>query len=121
MNKKLTKKDHFNSLLKLDEVKSNSALVDFINHELELLSRKSSAEKKPSAEQKANIALQDSILEEMEFDKAYTITDMMKELPSCSELTNQKVSAMVRALVDTNKVIRKEEKRKAYFIKPSTL
>ena len=35
-SKKLTKRDHFNTLLTLSEVKSNPVLVDFIEHELEL-------------------------------------------------------------------------------------
>ena len=41
-NKKMTKKDYFNELLKIGAVASNESLVDFINHELELLDRKSS-------------------------------------------------------------------------------
>jgi hypothetical protein len=42
---------------------------------------------------------------------------MLKELPCCKELTNQKVSALVRQLIAEDKVVRVEEKRKAYFSK----
>ena len=35
-SKKLTKRDHFTTLLNLSEVKANPVLVDFIEHELEL-------------------------------------------------------------------------------------
>ena len=52
-SKKLTKRDHFNTLLTIPEVASNQILVDFINNELELLSRKSSSDKKPNAANEA--------------------------------------------------------------------
>ena len=35
--KKLTKRDHFNALLNLEEVKANPVLVESIEHELDLL------------------------------------------------------------------------------------
>ena len=35
--KKVTKRDNFKALLEIEEVKANQGLVDFINHELELL------------------------------------------------------------------------------------
>ena len=47
----------------------------------------------------------------------YTITDLMKKVPECAELSNQRVSALVRQLIDAGKVERIEEKRKAYFRK----
>ena len=53
--KKLTKRDYFNQLLKLDEVKGNEKLVKFISHELELLAKKNASDKsKLSATQIAN-------------------------------------------------------------------
>lgn len=78
--------------------------------------KKNSAEKKPTANQIANKGIQDAILEGMQNGKLYTITDMIKEIPACATLTNQKVSAIVRAMVGIS-VERVEEKRKAYFRK----
>ena len=57
------------------------------------------------------------ILDGMENGKKYTITDLMKEIPACAELSNQRVSALVRQLVADGSVERTEEKRKAYFHK----
>lgn len=114
-NKKLTKKDNFNALLSIPAVAENSALVDFINHEIELLDRKNSAERKPTAKQNENSALKSAIVDEMESGVKYTISEMLKALPSCADLTNQRVSAIVRQLVADGAVIRTEEKRKAYF------
>jgi predicted transcriptional regulator len=114
-NKKMTKMQKFEMLSKLDAVKSNPMLSEFVAHEMELLSKKNSAEKKPTAQQTANAGIQTAILENMEMDKKYTITDIIKSVPECADLTNQRVSALVRQLVDAGKVIRTEDKRKAYF------
>lgn len=113
--KKMTKRDHYNALLKIAEVKSNPALVDFINHELELLDRKNSADKKPTAQQTANEAVKTAILAHMVEGKMYTITDIIKTVPECADLTNQRVSALMRQLKEANLVVRTEDKRKAYF------
>lgn len=116
-SKKLTKRDHFNTLLTLSEVKSNPVLVDFIEHELELLAKKNSAEKKPTAVQVANEGIKDAIYDAMQENRLYTITELIKEVPECADLTNQRVSALIRQMRDDNKVERIEEKRKAYFRK----
>lgn len=113
--KKMTKRDYFNSLLALDEVKANPDYVAFINHELELLDKKNSADKKPTAQQTANDAIKVAILDNMVAGKMYTITDIIKSVPECADLTNQRVSALVRQLRDEGMVVRTEDKRKAYF------
>ena len=113
--KKMTKRDHYTVLLNLAEVKADSKLVDFINHEIELLDKKNSAEKKPTAQQTANDSIKADILDFMADGGKYTITDLIKSVPSCADLTNQRVSALIRQLRDENKVVRTEEKRKAYF------
>ena len=116
-SKKLTKRDHFNALLNLSEVKSNPTLVDFIEHELELLAKKNSAEKKPTAVQVANEGIKDAIYDAMQENRLYTITEIIKEIAECADLTNQRVSALIRQMKDDGKVERIEEKRKAYFRK----
>ena len=112
--KKLTKRDHFNALLNLEEVKANPTLVEFIEHELELLAKKNAADKKPTAQQTANKAICEAIVEGMEPNRLYTITEIIKEIPECADLTNQRVSALVRGMLDVS-IERVEEKRKAYF------
>ena len=113
-NKKMTKAQMF------AQIKANYALtadeVAFIDHELELLARKNSAEKKPTAQQTANKEIADAIVAVMsaEPERLFTITDLIKSVPECAELTNQRVSAIVRGLLGVS-VERVEEKRKAYF------
>lgn len=120
MTKKLTKKDHFNALKAIPEVAQNEVLMAFIDHEIELLNRKNSTatgEKKLTATQVANEELKTAILEGMTANRLYTITELMKEIPECAELTNQKISAIVRQMVKENTVNRIEDKRKALFEK----
>ena len=115
MEKKMTKREMF------EQIKRNydltQAEVDFIDHELELLAKKNSADKKPTKVQVENEGIKSEILEGMEVGKAYTITDLIKEVPAIAELSNQRVSALVRQLVADGSVVRNEEKRKAYFTK----
>ena len=112
---KMTKRDYFNSLLNIAEVAANPDLTAFIQHELELLAKKNSSEKKPTAQQVANEAIKQAIVDGMERDHLYTITDIQKNVPECAELSNQKISALVRQLKDDGVVVKTEDKRKSYF------
>ena len=117
--KKMTKREIF------EQIKANYSLtqaeIDFIDHELELLAKKNSGEKKPTATQTANVGIKSAILAGMEVGKKYTITDLMKSIPEIADLSNQRVSALVRQLIDSGEVERTEEKRKAYFSKVADL
>ena len=115
--KKMTKRDYFNILRNAypTSAADYDSVVAFIDHELELLDHKNSAIRKPTAKQAANESVKALILDHMEVGKRYTITDMLKEFPFEEEFTNQRVSALVRQLLLENKVIREEEKGKAYF------
>jgi len=116
--KKMTKKDYF-AILKATYPKTADnydEVIKFIDHEVELLEKKNSADKKPTAQQIANKTTQEAIYDGMESGKLYTITDLIKEIPECADLTNQRVSALVRQMLDT-KIERIEDKRKAYFKK----
>lgn len=112
--KKVTKAQMF------AQIKANYPLtadeVAFIDHELELLAKKNSAEKKPTAQQVANAGVAEAILSHMsaEPNRLFSITELIKEVPACAELTNQRVSAIVRGMIGTS-IERIEEKRKAYF------
>lgn len=113
--KKLTKRDHFNALLAIPAVSENPVLVDFINHELELLSKKNSADKKPTATQQANNALKEAIINLLVDGNPYTVSQIIKEVPECAGLSNQKVSAMMVQLINEGQVEKVIEKRVSYF------
>ena len=114
--KKMTKKDYFTALRSIPAVQADPELVKFIDHELELLAKKNSAEKKPTAQQVENAGVAEAIVAHLCDDpnRLFTITELIKEVPACADMTNQRVSAIVRGLIGTS-VERVEEKRKAYF------
>lgn len=115
--KKVTKRDNFNALLAIEEVANNSTLVEFINHELELLSRKNSAERKPTADQLLNTDIKKVILEIIA-DEGMTATEILKADERLEEMgvkSNQKITSLLRQLMKEEKVQRLEVKGKAYF------
>jgi hypothetical protein len=116
MEKKITKAQKFAMLKAIPEVAENEMLVEFIDHEMELLAKKNSAEKKPTAQQTANAEIANAIVNALanEPNRLFTITEIIKSVPECAELTNQRVSAIVRQLIGVS-IERVEEKRKAYF------
>ena len=75
------------------------------------------AERKPTATQTANEGFKTAILDGMEHGKGYTITDLTKAIPEIADLSNQRVSAIVRQMVEGGALKREEIKRKAYFFK----
>ena len=114
-NKKVTKREKFEMLKALSEVQANPMLTEFIDHELELLAKKNASEKKPTAQQVANESLKEVILNVLtENGGLMTITDIQKSAEELSELSNQRISALVRQMVGVS-VERVEDKRKAFF------
>lgn len=115
---KVTKAQKFAMLRAIPAVAENPMLVEFIDHELELLAKKNSADRKPTEKQMENDTIKDAILEVMENDpnRMFSITELLKEVPNLPDgMTNQRMSALVRQLKDAGLVERFEEKRKAYF------
>lgn len=98
-------------------VEDNKEVTEKLKALKESISKKNSAERKPTATQKANEEYKKAILSFMEVGKKYTISELMKEVVELADLSNQRVSALVRQLKDSGLVERIEEKRKAYFSK----
>ena len=120
MAKKMTKKEMFAQILNSYDLKADE--IDFINHEIELLEKRKSngGDKKPTAKQLENADLKTVILDFLADnpDDKFTITDMWKKIPvlaNNTEMSNQRISAIVNQLKKENLVVRVEDKRKAYF------
>jgi hypothetical protein len=103
----------FEGLLKMPGLSQEQ--IDFINHEMELLSKKNSGEKKPTATQVANEALKVAIHEGMQDNRLYTVTEVIKEIPAVAGLTNQKVSPLMNQMVESGLLTKTVEKRRSYF------
>ena len=130
-NVRLTKRDFFNAILsKVDmdatyDISKGDATVKvsgadvagFLNHELELLDRKNTVDKKPTATQVANEGIKADIKAFLDTHKGekFTVSALMKSVPSIADASNQKVSSLVRQMVLDGQADRIEDKRKAYF------
>lgn len=122
--KKITKRDYFNGFLAKYPLTDEE--VKFVEHELELLDRKSAGggEKKLTATQIENEGYKANILDFMTEGTLYSITDLIKSIPELNEFTNQKVNALVKQMyADVKKgqntndfpLVRSEVKGRAYF------
>lgn len=109
----MTKKEMY---MHIAEINANdSEIVAFCNHELELLNRKGSGNRKPTETQVENERFKHNILEVLaEADRPLTISEIMANAP-LNGLTNQRVSALITQLKKAGLVVRTEEKRKAFF------
>ena len=101
-------------------VLENCELTTEVKEKLEKMKiqfeKKNSAEKKPTATQIANEGIKNIILETLS-EKSMTITEMQKLNSELAELSNQKISALLKQMTENGSVKREEIKRKAYFSK----
>ena len=115
-SKKMTKAQMFAQILTHTTDEAEKA---FLEHEMELLAKKNAPKdgvKKLTPAQEANEATKSAICDFLaERGEPMTITQMIKEVPECNGLTNQKVSALVRQLVDALTLKRNEVKGVAWF------
>lgn len=69
-----------------------------------------------TAVQLANLGIKQEIYETIEeYGEPMTITDIMENCPACTDISNQRCSALVRQLVSDGLVLRTERARMAYF------
>ena len=118
MEKKLTKKEMFAqvySVIENSNATNKPELLGFIDHEVELLEKKSS-KVTMTATQKANLEVLDTIREVLaEKDEAVTISDLIKEEP-LNAYTNQKISALMKKLVDGGEVEKIRTGKVSFFV-----
>jgi hypothetical protein len=113
--RKPTKRDRFNALLNIEAVKNDADLVAFIEHEIELLDKKNTAERKPTPKQVENAGIKTAIAAWFEADTQYLASDVTKDGPACAGLSAQRVSALLSQLVADGTLVRTEDKRKNYY------
>ena len=120
-----TRKEMFTAVSDfLAEHDADVALIDFVNHQIELLDNKKE-NKKQAKEQEENAAYSNAIYEQMAFERKYSAAELMKELPAVSdwnanhetELSVQKLASLLKPLVDSGKVIKTTEKRRVFYTK----
>ena len=121
---KMTKKEWFAVLVDIvngSEYADKDGALDFINHEIELLEKKSGKTGKTKT-QKENEVLVEQVYDELTtFDKGMTVTELQSASEFLSQFSNQKLSALLKKLVDTGRVDKSTEGKKSYFLAKSEI
>lgn len=121
MEKKITKKEMFAQVIAMAQGMEVSVSADeivaFAEHEIELLNKKAgSKSKKETANDAENARLMEVIVETLiGSEKAMTVSELMAVNTELGELSNQKVSALMKKLVDGGRVQKSTDKRKSVF------
>lgn len=118
MEKKMTKKEMFTLIATLNA--SNQAIVDFCNHEIELLDNKKSngnkkANEKVAKETEIVYNALVSVGRAVSASELIAETDLTALENESGVVSTQKVSAMLKKLVESGKVEKFTDKKKTYF------
>ena len=121
MANKKVKRDYFEMIKVI--CKDNEDIVNFCDHEIELLNRKN-AKGGATKTQVENAKVAEMLVNELvKLGKAVTITDLMNmsytvkeyRLENGNPLSNQKISAILKQQVETGKVVKVTDKKKSFF------
>lgn len=101
---------------------STPEMIAFIDRQVELINNKSAkASSKPTKTQTENANIKVLIMGALRKIGAYvTISDMQGQTPELAEYTNQKLSALMRQLVESGEVVKTVDKKKSYFTVATT-
>lgn len=120
-NKEMTKVNALTIALELVEQSTHAekeAVANKIRKEIENLSKKSAkASGELTKTQKDNLVLAGQMLDWMESNHAYSISDLSKNCPAVLGATPQKIRPLLTGLIKSNAVVRTEEKGKPLFTK----
>lgn len=117
--KKITKKMVVEMMLVDEHIVANEMFKAYLENELELLKKKAE-NKKATKNQEVNVEIKADILEVMAHMAPSTATEIMNAVKSVdtekyATLTNQRVSALLRQLIEDNKVVKSVDKKVSKF------
>ena len=110
---KMTKREMFEMIKGV--CANDTRIVEFCEHEIELLNRKSSKSTQTKTQiENENIKI-DIVNALNEIGRPVTITELQESNAEMSNYSNQKLSALLKQLVESNQVVKTVEKKKSYF------
>lgn len=111
--KKLTKRDVLNYMI--NTYSNDEMVVAYATHEIELLDNKK-VSRTETKNQKANAELKGVIVSTLtNLAKPVRISELQNANELLTDLSNQKISALLKQLVDSQVVVKTVEKKVAYF------
>ena len=109
----MTKKEMFAHIATVNA--NDAEIVEFCNHQIELLDNRKTS-KTPTKTQKENEGIMEQIAADLaEFSQPVTVTELIERGEGLDGFTNQKISALLRKMVEANRVVKTLEGKKAYF------
>ena len=121
MANKITQKDYYNATIKALKGEavdfSTDDLVKFLEGRLEVLANKSGS-RKPTKVQVENESAKGKILEVLSTDEGMKVADILKVVDFSDfsfEPTSQKVSALLKQMVDNGSVVKTVDKKTSLF------
>ena len=114
----MTKREMYVAIMNVAEVAENAEMVEFLNHQIELLDSRKGSPKKPTKAQEANIGIKDIICEVLaEAETPLRVKDLLED-ERLAEFSSSKITALLRQMlpeVGDGRVVRTIEKKVAYF------
>lgn len=118
MANKKTKKEYFTELYNFvdnSNISNKMEMLGFIEHEMDLLDKKASA-KTQTKTQKENVGIKEIVCNALaEIGEGVTVTDLIKSTADLEGYTNQKISALLKQLVDDGKVVKNTDGKRTLF------
>jgi len=111
---KTTKREYYamvSEIVSNSEVANKDEILNFIQREVELLNKKSASNAQTKT-QKENVEVKAQIREALAtFDNAVTVTEIQTLVAG----SNQKISALLRQMVEAGEVVKTSDKKKSLF------
>ena len=112
---KMTKKDWYKviaEMVKTSNHPQKEGMLQFIDHEVELLGNRKSAQSKTQKENvEVMVAIKDALAS---VGKPVTVTEL-QTVESMAGYSNQKLSALLRQMIQAGTVVKTIDHKKAYF------
>ena len=105
---KVTKKDNYSALRTIAENANRSDLVEFIDHELEMLAKKNATRStKPTASQVENAEIAELVPTVLESGKMYRLSEIKALIPKLADASGTQRIAVICRKLETEGVLTK--------------
>jgi hypothetical protein len=115
---KMTKKDWYAVLVEIvggSDYADKDGALEFIAHEVELLSKKSGKSGMTKVQKENEVLVEEVYAELGKMSKPMTVTELQGASPVFAKFSNQKLSALLKKLVDAGRIDKAVDGKKSYF------
>ena len=115
---KMTKKDWYAVLVEIvggSDYADKDGALEFIAHEVELLSKKSGKSGMTKVQKENEVLVERIFVELATMDKPMTVTELQGASEFFAQFSNQKLSALLKKLVDAGRIDKSIDGKKSYF------